>query len=163
QSGGQGGSQATERSDVFVSPQANSPSLQGGGREVGQNTFPPLPAFIPPNIPTEPFALAADHSMLDLFREELRGHLVSITKSLSALATDPTAGEPVTESLKQIRGAAKLVKCEPVATLAGALSAFLRAARDGKCELSPLALDWTRYAVATIAGALATDDTFPAW
>src|SRR5262249_3499507 len=75
-----------------------------------------------------------------------------------------TAAEPVLEALKQIRGAARLVKCEPIATLASAVNDFLRAAREGKCELSAPALDWTRFAVATLAGALATDDeTFPAW
>src|SRR6185295_14286619 len=66
--------------------------------------------------------------------------------------------------LKQLRGAARLVKCEPVAALAGAPGGFLRAAREGKAELSPLALDWVRYAVATLAGALATDDeSFAPW
>src|SRR5205814_10452421 len=74
--------------------------------------FPPLPAFTPANIPVAPFALAPDHSMLDLFREETRGHLLAISKALPALPTDPTAAEPLLESLKQIRGAARLVKCE---------------------------------------------------
>ena len=78
--------------------------------------------------------------------------------------TDPTAAEPVLEGLKQLRGAARLVKCEPVAAVAAAVGGFLRAAREGRCELSPPALDWARYAVAALAGALATDDdTFPAW
>ncbi len=125
---------------------------------------PPSPSFEPVSIPAEPFALGPDHSMLDLFREEVRGHLQAIAKALPAIATDLTAAEPVVEGLKQIRGAARLVKCEPVAALATAVSVFVRAAREGKCELSPTALDWTRYAVATLAGAIATDDdTFTAW
>jgi two-component system sensor histidine kinase and response regulator WspE len=115
-------------------------------------------------VPAQPFALDPDHSMLDLFREETRGHLYTIAKALPALLTDPTAAEPMLESLKQIRGSARLVKCEPVAAVAGATSTFLRAAREGKCELSPPAINWTRYTVSTLAGALTTDDeTFPAW
>ena len=102
--------------------------------------------------------------MLDLFREELREYLHAIAQAIPSLPTDPTAGEPVLEALKQIRGAARLLKCEPVATLAAAVSGFLRAAREGKCELSLPALEWIRYAVAVLAGSLATDDeTFPAW
>ncbi|WP_390888594.1 hypothetical protein [Frigoriglobus tundricola] len=68
------------------------------------------------------------------------------------------------DALKQIRGAARLVKCAPVAALATAVSDFVRAAREGRCELSPPALDWSRYAVDLLAGALVTDDeTFPTW
>jgi two-component system sensor histidine kinase and response regulator WspE len=102
--------------------------------------------------------------MLDLFREETRGHLRTVTSALPALPTDPTATEPVLDALKQLRGAARLVKCEPAASVVSAVGAFLRAARDGKCDLTPAALDWLRYAVAVLSGALSTDDeSFPAW
>jgi len=153
-----------QRSDSEPS-MPSSPSPQGGERGVGSAPpFPPLPSFEPPSIPTEPFPLGANHSMLDLFREETRGHLLTISKALPALTSDPTAAEPVLEALKQIRGAARLVKCVPLASLAAALNKFLRATRDGKAEFSPQALDWLRYAVATLAGALTTDDeTFFVW
>ncbi len=122
------------------------------------------PAFDPPSIPAEPFPLGAGHSMFELFREEIRGHLFALDKAIPALAADPTATEPALTALKQMRGAARLVKCEPVAALAGALGAVLGAARDGRCALGAAAIDWTRYAVAALAGVLATDDdTFPAW
>jgi two-component system sensor histidine kinase and response regulator WspE len=126
--------------------------------------FPPLPAFVFPEIPAEPFALAAGHSMLDLFREEARAHLHTVARALPALPTDPTAAEPVLDALKQLRGAARLVKCEMVGTVASALSTFVRAAREGKAQLGASAQEWTKYAVAKLAGALATDDeTFAGW
>ncbi len=131
---------------------------------VHQEPFPPLAAFEPANIPAGPFALGAEHSMLDLFREEAREHLHVIAKALPHLPADPTAAEPVLECLKQLRGAARLVKCAPVADVAGAVGTFLRAARESKAPLPALAVDWLRYAVATVAGALTTDDeTFPEW
>ncbi len=128
--------------------------------QVALSLFPTLPAFVAPSIPVEPFALGPAHSMLDLFREELRGHLQTVAKALPALASDPTASEPVLDALKQIRGAARLVKFEPVAALAGAVAAYLRATREPPAQ----AVDWLRYAVAVLAGALATDDeTFGEW
>lgn len=126
--------------------------------------FPPVPEFAAPEIPADPIALAVGHSMLDLFREEARAHLSVVSRAVPALPTDPTAGEPVLEALKQLRGAARLVKFEPGATVAAALSAFLRAAREGKTQLSASALEWTNCAVARLAGVLATDDeTFAGW
>jgi two-component system sensor histidine kinase and response regulator WspE len=137
------------------------PSLLGkGAGGLGSSPFTSPPAFAAPSIPGEPFALGPAHSMFDLFREEARGHLLTISKALPALGSDPTAGEPVLEALKQLRGAARLVKCEPVAALAGVLGAYLRTAREPPAP----ALDWVRYAVATVAGALATDDdSFGEW
>jgi two-component system sensor histidine kinase and response regulator WspE len=162
-----GGTAATRAEPVApapVTPPAGSTVGPEGGERVGSAPFPPVPAFEPPNIPPEPFALGPAHSMLDLFREETRGHLLVIAKAVPALAADPTAAEPVLDALKQLRGAARLVKCEPVAAAAGAVGSFLHAAREGKCDLSPPATDYLRYAVAALAGLLATDDdTFPAW
>lgn len=129
-----------------------------------QDPFPPVPAFAAVEIPAEPFALAAGHSMLDLFREEARAHLHAVSRALPALPTDPTAAEPILDALKQLRGAARLVKCETVGTVAAALSAFVRAAREGKAQPSAPALGWLKYAVGRLAGALATDDeTFAGW
>jgi len=126
--------------------------------------FPPVPALAPVAIPSEPFALPAGHSMLDLFREEARAHLHAVSRALPALPTDPTAAEPILDALKQLRGAARLVRCEPVGTVAAALSAFVRAAREGKAQLGPSAQEWLRYAVTEMAGALATnDETFAGW
>jgi two-component system sensor histidine kinase and response regulator WspE len=144
-----------------------------GARDTKQSDFPLTfreggpggvgpPPFEMPAIPDEPFALPPDHSMLDLFREEARESLLAVSKALPHLGSDPTAGDPVQDALKQLRGAARLVKCAPVADAAAALSAFVRAA--GGSPVAPAALDWLRYAVATLAGALATDDdSFAGW
>ena len=86
--------------------------------------FPPLPLFEPIAIPPEPLPLPLEHSMLDLFREELREHLLLVVARGDA--------EPALESLKQIRGAARIVKCEPIERVAIALSAFLSAVREGR-------------------------------
>jgi len=160
-----GGEPDLRNSDASAELEEASPSVTPlpSGRGAGVVGSSP-PAFEPASIPSEPFPLGAEHSMLDLFREEVRGHLQTISKLLATLATDPTASEPVLDALKPIRGAARLVKCAPVAALATAISDFIRAAREGRYELSPPALDWMRYAVTLFAGALATDDeTFSAW
>lgn len=126
--------------------------------------FPPVPPFEPPAIPEAVPALAGGHSMLDLFRDEARAALLVVARALPALPTDPTAADPVLDALKQLRGAARLVKCEPVATVSAALAGFLRATREGKAALEPAALEWMRYAVALLAGSVSTDDeTFAGW
>ncbi|AWM36483.1 Gliding motility regulatory protein [Gemmata obscuriglobus] len=126
--------------------------------------LPEPPAFEPAGIPGEPFALRTDHSMLDLFREEAREHLRVITKGLPHLSSDPTATEPVQEALKLLRGAARLVKCVPVADAAAAMSAFVRTARETGRPIPARAIEWAQYTTATLAGALATDDdTFSEW
>jgi two-component system sensor histidine kinase and response regulator WspE len=150
-------------SEAKLAPRSAAPESVTGPTPAG-SPFPAVPAFTPPNLPAEPFVLGPAHSVLDLFREETRGQLSAVATTLPAVATDPTAADRVVEAFKQVRGAARLVKCAPVATLAHAIGGFWRSAREGKCDLSALALDWTRYAVAALAGVLATDDDgFPAW
>ncbi|MDY3561736.1 hybrid sensor histidine kinase/response regulator [Gemmata sp. JC673] len=129
-----------------------------------ETEFPAPPAFKPVAVPGEPFALRPDHSMLDLFREEAREHLGAVTKALPHLPSDPTAAEPVLEALKLLRGAARLVKCPPVADAASAMSSFVRTARETGHPIPARAIEWAQYATATLAGALATDDdTFGEW
>lgn len=124
--------------------------LKGGG---GVDDFPRPPSFSPAVIPPNPLPLSRDHSMLDLFREELRAGLL--------LATDSTTAP---EALKAIRGAAKLVKCEPVVRAAGAFAEFMSHVRDGKAALTATADEWVRFAVATLAGGITTDDDgFAGW
>ncbi|MFM8270821.1 MAG: response regulator [Gemmata sp.] len=126
--------------------------------------FPPVPDFTPASVPAQPAALAPGHTMLDLFRAEVREHLYAIGAALPHLSADPTASDPVAECLKQLRGAARLVKCAAVADAAGALAGYLRAVRESKGTPPPPAVDWCRFAVAELAGALGTeDDTFRAW
>src|SRR5262245_9205479 len=117
--------------------------------------LPPVPPLEPIAIPPKPLSLLPEHSMLDLFREELREHL---------LVVEGADAEPTLESLKQIRGAARIVKCEPVERLAVALSAYYSAVREGRVAPTPAANDWLRLAVSTLAGAISTDDeSFTKW
>ena len=117
--------------------------------------FPSPPPFEPTAIPPEPLPLTPEHSMFDLFREELRGHL---------LVAEGGDAEAALESLKQIRGAARIVKCEPIERVAIAISSFLSAVREGRASRSPAASDWLRLAVSTLAGAVSTDDeTLARW
>ena len=129
------------------------PTVPKSSTEAG-SSFPAVPAFEPVAIPPNPLPLPPDHSMLDLFREELRGHLLFVGSGNTDAAL---------ESLKQIRGAARIVKCKPVEQVVVALSAFLSALRESKGSV-PAASDWLKFAVSTLAGAISTDDeTFPAW
>jgi two-component system sensor histidine kinase and response regulator WspE len=117
--------------------------------------FPPVPAFEAVPIPPDAVALPAEHSMLDLFREELRTHLRILEGG------DVPAS---LEALKQIRGAALIVKCAPVGVVAAAVAGFLAAVGEGRGELTPLARQWLGHAVATLARGIATDDeAFADW
>lgn len=118
------------------------------------NDIPPVPSFEPVAVSPEPRPLPPDHTTIDLFREELRANLIVVTSGDT---------EAALESLKQIRGAARIVKCEPVAEVAAALIGFLSAVREKRAEFEPAA-DWMRFAATTLAGAMGTDDeSFPAW
>ncbi len=122
------------------------------------DNFPPVPSFAIAGIPTEPIALGSDHSMMDLFREELRSHLLIIN---SVPGGDI---EPILESLKQIRGAARIVKCTQIERVALALWQFLNAVREKRAELSPLAIEWIRFAVTTLIEAIGTnEESHAAW
>lgn len=134
--------------DSTVTPTPPAPPLQ-------QLDIPEPPAFEPADIPLESLSLPVDHSMIDCFREELRVHLL-------ALAGDDA--DAALESVKQIRGAARIVKCRPVEQLARVLSEYLSAVRESRIPNSGTAGEWLQYAISTLAGAVGTDDdTFPAW
>ena len=79
--------------------------------------------------------------MLDLFREELRTHL---------LVVGGADTEATLESLRQIRGAARIMKCGAVEEAAVAMTAALTAARGRPALPDPLA-GWLRFTVATLA------------
>jgi two-component system sensor histidine kinase and response regulator WspE len=120
---------------------------------LARNAFPQPPQFTNAVIPTAPLQLPANYSMTDMFREELRSNL---------LVLDATKPEEATECLQQIRGAARLIKCQPVDRVAAAVSAYFAAAGDGGVDRS--VPQWLGYAAATLAGAVGTDDeTFAAW
>ena len=130
--------------------------------DVPPTVLPPAPPVSPFVIPTEPIPLGGDHSMLDLFREEVRAGLLPLAAWLDSPTTRPDDG--VLESLRQIRGSARLMKCPPVEGAASALASFLVAVRDGRAVSMSEPLGWVRYAIATLAGLLGTDEeTYPDW
>jgi two-component system, chemotaxis family, sensor histidine kinase and response regulator WspE len=145
----------TEPATVAVAPE---PEIVADTPVIAHNApaaFPPARASTPAEIPTEALPLAPEHSMLDLFREELRAHLLLIGTDDSAQAI---------EALKQIRGAARIVKCAPVEFVAVAVSGFLSGLHERRDEVTAEARGWLSHAVTTLAGAVATDDeTFPDW
>lgn len=126
----------------------------------GSSDFPPAPSHEPAIIRIDPIPLTGEHTMLDQFREEVRAALLVISPGLA----DPTAGENVLEKLRQVRGAARVMKCAPVAESAAAMIAALAAARERKAALPEPVSGWLRYAAATLAGLIATDEeSFPGW
>ena len=117
--------------------------------------FPPVPAFEAVPIAPDAVALSGEHSMLDLFREELRAHLRVLERGEVPASL---------EALKQIRGAALIVKCAPVGAVVPALAGFLSAVGEGRAELTPLARQWLAFTITTLARGISTDDeTFAGW
>jgi two-component system sensor histidine kinase and response regulator WspE len=136
-----------------------SPPPQGG-REQESPDFPPPPPHEPAVIPAEPIPLTGEHTMLDQFREEVRAQLCIVSRGLA----DPAAAADVLESLRQVRGAARVMKCGPVEEAAGAMTAALLAARERQAPLTDPVAGWLRFAVSTLAGLIASDEaTFPQW
>lgn len=130
------------------------------GREQEPRDFPPPPPHEPAAIPAEPIPLTGEHTMLDQFREEVRAQLRAIADRIA----DPAAIEDVLERLRQIRGAARVVKCGPVEDAVGGMAAALVAARERRVPLPDPAVGWLRYTTDTLAGLIATDEeTFPPW
>src|SRR5262249_40553049 len=106
-----------------------------------------------------------EHTMLDLFREEVRVHLLALGRGTDALAAGAAAlPDDVSEALRQIKGAARGVKCAPGETAGAAVSGFLGAVRDGRLKPAPDAAGWVGAASAVLAGVIATDaESYPAW
>jgi two-component system, chemotaxis family, sensor histidine kinase and response regulator WspE len=142
---------------VFAAMATGTPPIESAPLRVAATPviakadFPTAPPFEPIPIPPNPLPLPADYSMLDLFREELRMHLLIVGSGDADAAL---------ESLKQIRGAARIVKCAPVERVVVAMSAFHSHHREASRDAS----EWVKFTVSTLAGAIATDDeAFPAW
>jgi two-component system sensor histidine kinase and response regulator WspE len=124
--------------------------------------FPPVPPHEPVVIPSEPIPLTGEHSMLDLFREEVRAGLLPVAAWLANVSTPPA--DDLFESLRQVRGSARVMKCPPLEAAAAAVNLFLAATRDGRAAVTPDAVGWLQFAVDTLAGLISTDgETFPGW
>jgi two-component system sensor histidine kinase and response regulator WspE len=125
-------------------------------------SLPDPPEHAPVPIPPDPLPVEPDDGMLGLFREELRSHLLVVSAGVAALkAGQLPPRDDAAESLRQIRGAARIMKCQPVADVAAALGGYWAALRDAGEAPPPAAAAWLRYAVDLLAGLIETDaDSF---
>jgi two-component system sensor histidine kinase and response regulator WspE len=125
-------------------------------------SLPDPPPFAPVAIPPDPLPVGPDDGLLGLFREELRSHLLVVSAGVAALkAGQLPPRDDAAESLRQIRGAARVMKCAPVAAAATAVGGYWAALRDAKTAPDPTALGWLRYALDALSSLIDTDaDTF---
>jgi two-component system sensor histidine kinase and response regulator WspE len=122
---------------------------------------PPPLAAVP--IPPDPLPVGPDDGMLGLFREELRSHLLVVSAGVAALkAGQLPVRDDAVESLRQIRGAARIMKCKPVEDTAAAAAAYLGSLRDATRPPPAAALDWLRFATDALAALIPADaNSFP--
>jgi two-component system sensor histidine kinase and response regulator WspE len=166
------GMAAGKAAERTVEPVGRSPERERGGTAIPSLTLgaptesilPPPPAHGPPAILHHPLPLAAEHTMLDVFREEARSHLLVLNAGADSLAGGAAPSEEVFDALRQVRGAARVMKCPPVEGAASAVAGFLQGVRDGRLKPTPDAAGWVRYAVGVLAGVISTDeDRYPRW
>ncbi len=149
---------------------ATSPSISpwpvvSGAREQSEPTSPRLSSIIgafpepPPYqqaiIPQQPAVLSNQPTMLDVFREELRANLLLVNH-------EDTPG--AIGGLKQITGAAQIMKCRPIESLSRAIGSYLQAVRESGSSVTGHPNSWLDCAVSVLAGAIETDDdSFQPW
>ncbi|MDB5313727.1 MAG: chemotaxis protein histidine kinaselike protein [Gemmataceae bacterium] len=127
--------------------------------------FPPPPPHESIVIPAEPVPLTGDHGMLDLFREEVRSHLLVLASGIDAIATGGVSpGDNLFESLREIRGSARVMKCPPVEAAAAATAEFLTAVRESRVPLTPAGVGWLRYTTSLLSGLIGvSEESFVGW
>ncbi len=128
---------------------------------VGSLPAPPDVRAVP--IPPDPLPVGPDDGMLGLFREELRAHLLVVAAGVAALkAGQLPPRDDAAESLRQIRGAARIMKCAPVEATAAAVAGYLTTLRGAREAPHSSVLAWLRYTVDALARLIDTDaDSFP--
>jgi two-component system sensor histidine kinase and response regulator WspE len=104
---------------------------------------PPPPAALPlPPPPPPPSSDAVP--LLELFREEVRslsGTLSSGLVELEAGPGDPRRIEPLMRAAHSLKGAARIVRCEPAVGAAHAMEELLVAAQAGRFAITPPDID----------------------
>jgi len=110
---------------------------------------------------------AANFSMMDLFREEVRTHAASLNAGLLELESDPGNSqrvEPLMRAAHSIKGAARIVGIEPAVRLAHALEDAMVAAQQGSIRPSAADIDLCLRATDVLAGLSEVTETgVPAW
>ncbi len=107
-----------------------------------------------------------DFSLLDLFREEVRAHTVTLSQGLVELEAEPTPQriEPLMRAAHSIKGAARIVNVEPAIGLAHVMEDALVAAQHGKIHLGADDVDVLLRATDVLASlGQVTDDVLADW
>ncbi len=84
-----------------------------------------------------------DHSLLELFREEVRQHTAVLAQGLLALeeGAGPRAVEPLMRAAHSIKGAARIMNVEAAVGLAHALEDVFVAVGQGRAHITPGDID----------------------
>ena len=151
--------------DPGLRPGLTEPPLQGGtalaesiAEVADQPTIvapaadlPVLPHFVLPPV---------DPSMLELFREEVRGHSAALSAGLLELerdAANPRRIEPLMRAAHSLKGACRIVGLDPAVELAHEMEDGFVAAQAGKLSITADGID-TLLKAADVIAALGTDD-----
>jgi two-component system sensor histidine kinase and response regulator WspE len=144
----------------LTSPASGSPTSQS--LPTPSPSPPPAPADDPPPGPRPTDSAPEGHAatLLELFREEvlsLSGILSSGLVELEAGSSDPKRIEPLMRAAHSIKGAARIVGCEPAVEVAHAMEEMLVAAQHGQFALDPAAVDALLEGVDLLEGMARTD------
>jgi two-component system sensor histidine kinase and response regulator WspE len=108
-----------------------------------------------------------DPAMFDLFREEVRGHVATLSRGLlevEADPTNPTRIEPLMRAAHSIKGACRIVQIELGVRLSHLMEDALVAAQQGKVRLTPHHIDVLLKGVDLLAGlSTLTPDSTTTW
>src|SRR5262249_14858880 len=104
---------------------------------------PPAPAPVKAPPPVE-FVPLADPSMLELFREEVRGHSATLNNGLLGLEREPANPqriEPLMRAAHSLKGASRIVGLDPAVRLAHDLEDAFVAAQAGRIRIASADID----------------------
>jgi two-component system sensor histidine kinase and response regulator WspE len=140
---------------------AGEPAADPAG-EAAPPEPPAAPAEVSPDPPDVPhFVLPPiDASMLELFREEVRGHAAALSAGLLELerdAANPRRIEPLMRAAHSLKGAFRIVGLDPAVALAHDMEDGFVAAGAGKLAITADGIDTLLKAADLLAG-LGTDD-----
>jgi chemotaxis protein histidine kinase CheA len=88
--------------------------------------------------------MSGDSALLDLFRAEAEAHMKTLSDGLLELEQDGGRSqwyEPLMRAAHSIKGAAKIVGLDAAVPLAHAIEDYFVAARDGRTQITPAAVD----------------------
>jgi two-component system sensor histidine kinase and response regulator WspE len=124
------------------------------------DTAAPPPHLPPGGVGGKPDPASA--SLLELFREEVKGLCGALTNGLVELEADPTDPkriEPLMRAAHSIKGAARIVHCEPAIDLAHEMEELLVSAQKGRAVVTPPAVDLLLTCADLLAGMADADLT----